>query len=51
MVPDDCLKQSVEGLSKIVRIKLPLFTLLKEPRPGEVEMVLEHASLAVMVNS
>ncbi len=54
---------TVDGLSKIVRIKAPLLTLrgdpgwwsrlftsLKEPRPGEVEMVLEHASLAVVVN-
>jgi len=52
-----------EGLSKIARIKVSLltlrgdsgwwsrvFTALKDPRPGEVEVVLEHASLAVVVN-
>ena len=50
-----------EGLSKIARIKVSLltlrgdsgwwsrlFTALIDPRPGEV--VLEHASLAVVVN-
>lgn len=52
-----------EGLSKLARIKGPLltlrgdpawwsrlFTALKESRPGEVEAVLEHANLAVVVN-
>ncbi len=54
---------TVDGLSKIARIKAPLLTLrgdpgwwsrlftsLKEPRTGEVEVVLEHAGLAVVVN-
>lgn len=55
---------TVDGLTKIASVKSPLLTLrgdpdwwsrlftsLKEPRSGEVEMVLEHAGLAVMVNS
>ncbi len=53
-----------KGQSKIARIKVSLlalrgdsgwwsrlFTALKAPRLGEVEVVLEHASLAVMTNS
>ena len=53
-----------ETLSKIVRVTEPLlmlrgnpgwwlrlFTALKEHRPGEVEAVLAHASLAVMTQS
>ena len=52
-----------EGLSKLARIKGPLltlrgdpewwsrlFTALRESHPGEVEAVLEHANLAVVVN-
>jgi len=53
---------TAEGLSKIARIKAPLltlrgdsgwwsrlFTALKEHRPGEVDVVLEHADLSFVV--
>ncbi len=54
---------TAEGLSKIARIKAPLlmlrgdsrwwsrlFNALKEQRPGEVDVVLEHASLTIVVS-
>jgi hypothetical protein len=55
---------TAEGLAKIARIKAPLltlrgshsgwwsrlFTALKEQRAGEVDVIMEHGNLSVVIN-